>query len=106
MKRILCGILALLAVFICAACSAAMQAPAAQDPDAVPQSTPAADSGPVTVTENHADRDTVPVRPAPSTAPAAVPDTPATGEVPLVPLAGALGLILLCAAGLVMLKRF
>ena len=106
MKRILCGILALLAVFICAACSAAMQAPADQDKNTAPQSTAAAGSGPVTVTETHANSDTVPVRPAPSAAPTAAPDTPATGEAPVVPLAGALGLILLCTAGLIMLKRF
>lgn len=104
MKRFLCALLALLAVFICAACSAAMQTPA--QPTPAPQST-VAGSGPVAVTENHADRDTVPaVRPAPSAAPAEEMQTPATGEVPVVPLVGAVGLILLCAGGLVMLRRF
>ena len=75
------------------------------------QGTVSAGSGPVSVTETHADRDTVAVRPAPSAAPAEAADanqtpTPATGEVPVVPLVGALGLILICAAGLVLLKRF
>ena len=68
MKRFLCGILALLAVFICAACSAAMQTsdePAGQS-TAAPAPQSADGSGPVSVTEAHADRDTVAVRPAPS----------------------------------------
>ena len=107
MKRLLCALLALLAVFICAACSAAMQTPDENTP--TPQTTATPDGGPVSVTEAHADRDTVSTaRPAPSAQATAAPapQTPATGDVPLVPLVGALGLILLCSAGLVMLKRF
>lgn len=105
MKRILCAIAALLAVFICAACSAALQTPDAPDQAAAPQNA-AVVNGPVSVTENHADRDTVAVRPAPTAAPTEPPETPATGDVPIVPLVGALGLVLICAAGLMMLKRF
>ena len=110
MKRFLCGILALLAVFICAACSAAMQTsdePAGQS-TAAPAPQNVGGSGPVSVTEAHADRDTVAVRPAPSASPAEADQTPtpATGEVPVVPLVGAMGLILICTAGLVLLKRF
>ena len=112
MKRFLCGILALLAVFICAACSAAMQTsdePAGQSTAApAPQDAERAGSGPVSVNEAYADRDTVAVRPAPSAAPGEADQTPtpATGEVPVVPLVGAMGLILICAAGLVLLRRF
>ncbi len=114
MKRFLCCLLAVLALLLCTACWEGNQNKENETAQSAQTTTGSAQpvSDPVSVKENHANRDTVDsVRPAPSadasqTTPTPAPDTPPTGDTPLAPLIGACGLILLCAAGLLMLKRF
>ena len=104
MKRCLCGVLALLLVLFVAACDAAGSTPAAATAAPPPAAT-AAPRDPIQITEQPADIQTVGTATPQPTAGTAPVETPSTGELPLVPLAGAVGLILICAAGLVMLRR-
>lgn len=108
MKRLLCAILALALVAVCAACSSTLFPASSRA-----SSSMAAESGtesPVKVTEAYANAKTVAgsgttsAAPAPEAGTEPVP-TPATGDFPTVPLIGSIGLILICAAGLVMLRH-
>ena len=103
MKRFLCAVLVSALVLLCAACSSRVLSQGDTSP--TPTSSSTSRGEPVEVTELHANSDTVEATaPAPSSnaEPVATPDT---GDLPIVPLAGAIGLILICSAGLVLLKR-
>lgn len=104
LKRWLCGVLALLLVLFVAACDAAGSSPAVATAAPPPPAT-AAPRDPIQITEQPADIQTVESAEPQPTASAAPVETPSTGELPLVPVVGAVGLILLCSAGLVMLRR-
>lgn len=95
--------LALGLVLLCAACSLRPAlAPDSDGETTAPQSTV---RPPVSVTESYADTGTVTgAAPAPSPTAAPVP-TPQTGDAPLAAFVGAAGLILICSAGLLMLRR-
>lgn len=96
----------------CAACGSNLLA---NDPEATAAPTASSSrnvrSEPVKVTETYANADNVTDSQQAATAsPSAetqseVVDTPETGDFPVVYFAGVLGLILICAAGLLMLRR-
>ena len=108
-----CGDRCCAAVVLC--CHAAVSA------DSIATAAPTASSSrnirsePITVNSTVADADTVnnaqtaapttEVTEAPAESEAEEVDTPATGDFPVPYLAAVLGLILVCSAGLVMLKR-
>ncbi len=95
--------LALALVLLCAACSLRpVAAPDGADSASAPQSTA---RPPVTVQESYANTGTVAdSTPAPSPDASPVP-TPPTGSAPLAAFVGAAGLILICSAGLLLLRR-
>ena len=112
------------AFFVCGArCCAAVAcgSHAAVSADSIATAAPTASSSrnirsePITVNSTVADADTVnnaqtaapttEVTEAPAESEAEEVDTPATGDFPVPYLAAVLGLILVCSAGLVMLKR-
>ena len=103
MKRLLCAVFFLCLVLFCAACS-----PRFLSTQGDPAGTPPPSAGPrlpVSVTESYASTETV-ASAAPTAPQTAAPvATPATGDVPVTAFAGAAGLILICSAGLLMLRR-
>lgn len=108
MKRFFCVILAAMLLVLLAACSGrevSSTAPTATD---VPTSSSRnVRSEPVQVNETHANAEVVDgqSQPAGPTSTATPVNTPPTGDFPLVYFAGALGLILICSAGLLALKK-
>lgn len=119
MKRFLCVICLAALLVLCAACGngvlddapAPTAAPTAsssrnvkEDADASETTAPAdtAEQEPVTVTETHANSEVVN---SAATAEGTQVDTPATGDFPVGYFALVLGLILISAAGLLMLRR-
>ena len=119
MKRFLCAAFFMALVVLFAACgalnssTAAMPAltatpPAASAATATPTSSTSRTqkSEPVQVKENPAKVDVVGEQAATApTATAAPAQTPATGDFPVMYLAGVIGLILICSAGLLMLRK-
>ena len=111
MKRFLCVVLIAALMVFCAACGGDLLS---AEPEATAAPTASSSrnvrSEPVKVTETYANADNVTdSKPAQDSAaaetqPSAV-DTPETGDFPVVYFAGVLGLILICSAGLLMLRR-
>ena len=118
MKRFLCAVIVAALLLFCVACGSH----AAVSADSIATVAPTASSSrnirsePITVNSTVADADTVnnaqtaaptttEVTEAPAESEAEEVDTPATGDFPVPYLAAVLGLILVCSAGLVMLKR-
>ena len=99
MKRTVGILLAALFLVLLAACGIPSSTDAAASSPA-PSPTVAATSRDVH-NETYAMADVV----SPTATPAASSPTPATGDAPVVYMAGAIGLILFCSAGLLMLKR-
>ena len=112
MKRFLCVVFVAALLVLCAACSrqAFSNVP---EPTAAPTassscnlSREAARSEPVIVDETYANSDNVsPATQAPATAEQPAVDTPETGDSRVLYLIGALGLVLICSAGLLLLRR-
>ena len=102
MKRFLCAAFFMALVVLFAACGALNSSTAASAATATPTSSTSRTqkSEPVQVKENPAKVDVVGEQAA--TAPA---QTPATGDFPVMYLAGVIGLILICSAGLLMLRK-
>ena len=112
MKRFLCAVIVAALLLFCVACGSH----AAVSADSIATAAPTASSSrTITVNSTVADADTVnnaqtaapttEVTEAPAESEAEEVDTPATGDFPVPYLAAVLGLILVCSAGLVMLKR-
>ena len=104
MKRIVGALLVavLMALFVaCGVSGTSLEAAPSPSPTVGPTSRDA-HSEPVRVDETYAMADVTDASPAPGAT--AVP-TPATGDAPVVYIAGTVGLILFCSAGLLMLKR-
>lgn len=111
MKRFLCVVLIAALMVFCAACGSDLLS---SEPEAT--AAPMASSSrnvrnePVKVTETYANADNVTdssqsaEESQPTEADANV-ETPETGDFPVVYFAGVLGLILICSAGLLMLRR-
>lgn len=111
LKRFLCVVLVAALMVFCAACGRNLLA---NEPEATAAPTASSSrnvrSEPVKVTETYANADNVTdSQQATETPSAAAPseavDTPETGDFPVVYFAGVLGLILICSAGLLMLRR-
>ncbi len=109
MKRFFCVVLVAALLVFFAACGKGVLAPSTQATAApTASSTRNVRSEPVTVTETYANADTVTdsTQSSSTAAPAAEEvQTPATGDFSVGYMAGVLGLILLCSAGLLMLRR-
>lgn len=109
MKRILCATFFMALVVLFAACGALNSNAAASTATATPTSSTSRTqkSEPVQVKENPAKVDVTggqaTTAPAATAAPAQTP--PATGDFPVMYLAGVIGLILICSAGLLMLRK-
>lgn len=108
LKRFLCVVLIAALMVFCAACGSDLLS---SEPEATAAPTASSSrnvrSEPVKVTETYANADNVTGTPSaaePQTTETAV-DTPETGDFPVVYFAGVLGLILVCSAGLLMLRR-
>lgn len=108
LKRFLCVVLIAALMVFCAACGSDLLS---SEPEATAAPTASSSrnvrSEPVKVTETYANADNVTDTPSaaePQTTETAV-DTPETGDFPVVYFAGVLGLILVCSAGLLMLRR-
>lgn len=103
MKRIVGVALVAILLILCVACGV----PSSQESTPAPSPTVAATSRdaheePVRVDETYAMADVT----NPTAAPAATASpTPSTGDAPVIYVIGAVGLILFCSAGLLMLKR-
>ena len=109
MKRCLCAVLLVVMVLLFAACG---RSAASNAPTPPPVTTSSRYSAPVKVNETIANAQTVDANTTPKSTQSAQPsstaapiDTPATGDFPVMYLAGVLGLIFLCSAGLLMLRK-
>lgn len=107
MKRFLCVVLVAALMVFFAACGSDLLS---SEPEATAAPTASSSrnvrSEPVKVTETYANSDNVTdsqTESQPQTAETA--ETPETGDFPVVYFAGVLGLILICSAGLLMLRR-
>ena len=114
MKRFLCAAFFMALVVLFAACGALNHSTAASAATATPTSSTSRTqkSEPVQVKENPAKVNVVsgqssndPAATSAPTATAAPAQTPATGDFPVTYLAGVIGLILICSAGLLMLRK-
>ncbi|MGN0976089.1 MAG: hypothetical protein ACI4OL_08790 [Gemmiger sp.] len=107
MKKLIGVILVAVMVTMFMVCNTSVLADSAPNVTATPVSSTSRQTRSVPVTETYAKTDVVDDTASSETAvPAELPaDTPATGDFPLVYVAGAVGLILICSAGLVMLRR-
>ena len=107
MKRFLCAVIVAALLLFCVACGSH----AAVSADSIATAAPTASSSrnirsePITVNNAQTAAPTTEVTEAPAENEAKEVDTPATGDFPVPYLAAVLGLILVCSAGLVMLKR-
>ena len=110
MKRFLCALLVTGLLFLFAACGGDLRHTVVASPTATPTASSAATtsrdarSAPVAVSETYAKADVVEKTAGPTSTATPI-DTPATADSSPVYFAGVLGLILLCSAGLLMLKR-
>lgn len=110
MKRIVGILLAVVFITLLAACGIPSSTTLSESTP-VPSPTVAATSRdvhnePVRVDETYAMADVVsPTETPAATASPSPSPTPSTGDAPVVYMAGAIGLILFCSAGLLMLKR-
>ena len=110
MKRFLCAAFFIALVALLAACGVLNKVSAPVQATATPTSSTSRSqqNDTVTVKEAPATVDVVSARDAQtpeSTAAPAQPSTPATGDFPVLYLAGIVGLILICSAGLLMLRK-
>lgn len=112
MKRFLCAAFFIALVALLAACGVLDRATSASQVTATPTNSTSRTqqrSESVTVTETAAKVDVVTAQssqtPSSTVTPATASDTPATGDFPVVYLAGVIGLILVCSAGLLMLRK-
>ena len=108
MKRFFCAAFFIAVITLLAACGALNTTTAAAQATATPTSSTSRTqkSEPVQVKENPAKVDLVGEQAATApTATAAPAQTPATGDFPVMYLAGVIGLILICSAGLLMLRK-
>lgn len=114
MKRFLCAAFFMALVVLFAACGALNHSTAASAATATPTSSTSRTqkSEPVQVKENPAKVNVVAGQSSNEsasnsapTATAAPAQTPATGDFPVTYLAGVIGLILICSAGLLMLRK-
>ena len=115
MKRFLCAVIVAALLLFCVACGSHAAVSADSIATAAPTASRNIRSEPITVNSTVADADTVnnaqtaapttEATEAPAESEAEEVDTPATGDFPVPYLAAVLGLILVCSAGLVMLKR-
>lgn len=109
MKRFICAVIFTVLVFALAACGGAAANSAGQ-PTTAPTSSTSRNQQPVKVNQTVANAEAVDaqsgqaVQATPSSSAAPV-DTPATSDFPVMYLAGSLGLIFLCSAGLLMLRK-
>ncbi|MEE0801011.1 MAG: hypothetical protein U0L91_07005 [Gemmiger sp.] len=110
MKRFLCALAVAALLLFCVSCGnrvveASTQSVATAAPTASSSRNVRSES--VAVSETVADADHVSGTQTPQTSDAgqAEVDTPSTGDIPVAYIAAVLGLILICSAGLVMLKR-
>lgn len=110
MKRFLCAAFFIALVALLAACGMLDRADSTAQAIATPTNSTSRtqESGPVTVHETSAKVDVVTAQSSQTPAATAAPDqapTPATGDLPVLYLAGIVGLILICSAGLLMLRK-
>ena len=110
MKRFLCAAFFIALVALLAACGVLNKVSAPVQATATPTSSTSRSqqNEPVTVEEAPATVDVVSARDAQkpqATAAPAQASTPATGDFPVLYLAGIVGLILICSAGLLMLRK-
>ena len=106
MKRFLCAAFFMALVVLFAACGALNSSTAASAATATPTSSTSRTQKSEPVKENPAKVDVVGGQAATApTATAAPAQTPATGDFPVMYLAGVIGLILICSAGLLMLRK-
>lgn len=108
MRRFLCAAFFMALVVLFAACSALNNSNAASAATATPTSSTSRTqkSEPVQVKENPAKVDVVEGQTAETPAATAAPaQTPATGDFPVMYLVGVIGLICICSAGLLMLRK-
>lgn len=111
LKRFLCVVFVAALLVLCAACSRQALSSVAE-PTAAPTASSSRNlspetvrSEPVTVDETYANSDNVsPATQTPVAAQSPI-DTPDTGDFPVLYCIGALGLVLICAAGLLLLRR-
>lgn len=110
MKRFLCAAFFIALVALLAACGMLDRADSTAQAIATPTNSTSRtqESGPVTVHETSAKVDVVTAQSSQTPAATAAPDqatTPATGDLPVLYLSGIVGLILICSAGLLMLRK-
>ena len=109
MKRFLCAAFFIALVALLAACGVLNKVSAPVQATATPTSSTSRSqqNDTVTVKEAPATIDVVSAQDAqtPQTAAPAQASTPATGDFPVLYLAGIVGLILICSAGLLMLRK-
>lgn len=111
MKRFLCAAFFIALVALLAACGVLNQSSASSEVTATPTNSTSrtqqrSDNVPVNETAAKVDVVTAQSSQTPSaTAEPATTGTPATGDFPVFYLAGIVGLILICSAGLLMLRK-
>lgn len=111
MKRFLCAAFFIALVALLAACGMLNRAGSAAQATATPTNSTSRtqENEPVTVHETSAKVDVVTAQssqtPSSTAAPEQQVSTPATGDFPVLYLAGIVGLILICSAGLLMLRK-
>ena len=109
MKRLIGAVLVAAMLVLFAACASnpvsTSSAPTATAAPTTSSTSRNVRSEPVAVSETYAKVDVVSGTTPKPAATAAPSDTPATGDFPLVYCVGALGLILVCSGGLLLLRR-
>ena len=110
MKRFLCAAFFIALVALLAACGMLNRADSAAQATAIPTNSTSRtqENEPVTVHETSAKVDVVTAQSSQTPSSTAAPEqvsTPATGDFPVLYLAGIVGLILICSAGLLMLRK-
>ena len=108
MKRFFCAAFFIAVITLLAACGALNTTTAAAQATATPtSSTSRAQKTPSTVKVNEtaAKVEVVTAQSTPESTTSAAAETPATGDFPVMYLVGVVGLILICSAGLLMLRK-
>ena len=110
MKRFFCAAFFIAVITLLAACGALNTTTAAAQATATPTSSTSRTQktpSPVKVNETAAKVEVVTAQNSatPESTTSAAAETPATGDFPVVYLAGVVGLILICSAGLLMLRK-
>ncbi|MDD6319452.1 MAG: hypothetical protein PUA63_01135 [Oscillospiraceae bacterium] len=109
MKRFLCALAVAALLIFCVSCGSQAASSSQSVATAAPTESSSRNvrSEPVAVSETVANAGNVSgtEAPAPTQAPEQAEETPSTGDIPVAYIAAILGLILVCSAGLIMLKR-